>query len=242
MHQQKLFTRFEDSLNHCFYAEYYASVIHPDMNMVKTKTLAIIRVRKSSVFVLYNIIVNCCHPEIGKFKYHGTIPYSSHNLCIFATTLNYNVIGIFFLYFCDRFVKSSVIRFAVTQSQNVAVDVCLLPFIKLSYSNKCFERKFRSESVMFSFHKPKVYRSAQGCCICKAKSSSSRFTDSKKYENDFIECFQLSSPRCGEICNACVLLVKRFKRLPPGSERHWSHVSYLLCFSRRMMVEFVSSN
>lgn len=78
---------------------------------------------------------------------------------------------------------------------------------------------------MFSFHKPKVYRSTQGCCICKAKSSSSRFTDSKKYEADFIECFLLSTPRKGEICNACVLLVKRFKRLPPGSERHWSHVS-----------------
>lgn len=77
---------------------------------------------------------------------------------------------------------------------------------------------------MFSFHKPKVYRSTQGCCICKAKSSSSRFTDSKKYEIDFIECFQLASPRKGEICNACVLLVKRFKRLPPGSDRHWGHV------------------
>nr|XP_027236327.1 uncharacterized protein LOC113827629 isoform X2 [Penaeus vannamei] len=24
---------------------------------------------------------------------------------------------------------------------------------------------------MFSFHKPKVYRSTTGCCICKAKSS-----------------------------------------------------------------------
>lgn len=77
---------------------------------------------------------------------------------------------------------------------------------------------------MFSFHKPKVYRSSTGCCICKAKSSSSRFTDSKKYELDFIECFQLVTPRKGEICNACVLLVKRFKRLPPGSDRHWGHV------------------
>ncbi|KAJ6639681.1 SIN3-HDAC complex-associated factor, partial [Pseudolycoriella hygida] len=77
---------------------------------------------------------------------------------------------------------------------------------------------------MFSFHKPKVYRSTQGCCICKAKSSSSRFTDSKKYETDFIECFQLKTPRKGEICNACVLLVKRFKRLPPGSDRNWGHV------------------
>jgi Protein Family FAM60A len=34
----------------------------------------------------------------------------------------------------------------------------------------------------------------------------------------------LEVPRRGEICNACVLLVKRFKRLPPGSNRHWGHV------------------
>lgn len=53
---------------------------------------------------------------------------------------------------------------------------------------------------------------------------SSRFTDSKKYEADFIPCFLLQTPRQGEICNACVLLVKRFKRLPPGSDRHWGHV------------------
>ncbi|XP_003494549.2 uncharacterized protein LOC117242121 isoform X1 [Bombus vosnesenskii] len=77
---------------------------------------------------------------------------------------------------------------------------------------------------MFSFHKPKVYRSSTGCCICKAKSSSSRFTDSKKYEDDFIECFQLEERRTGEICNACVLLVKRWKKLPAGSNRNWRHV------------------
>ncbi|KMQ87968.1 protein fam60a [Lasius niger] len=77
---------------------------------------------------------------------------------------------------------------------------------------------------MFSFHKPKVYRSSTGCCICKAKSSSSRFTDSKKYEDDFMPCFQLEERRSGEICNACVLLVKRFKKLPPGSNRNWKHV------------------
>ncbi|XP_012279287.1 SIN3-HDAC complex-associated factor isoform X2 [Orussus abietinus] len=77
---------------------------------------------------------------------------------------------------------------------------------------------------MFSFHKPKVYRSSTGCCICKAKSSSSRFTDSKKYEEDFIECFQLEERRTGEICNACVLLVKRWKKLPAGSNRNWRHV------------------
>lgn len=77
---------------------------------------------------------------------------------------------------------------------------------------------------MFSFHKPKVYRSSTGCCICKAKSSSSRFTDSKKYEDDFMPCFLLEERRYGEICNACVLLVKRFKKLPPGSNRNWRHV------------------
>ncbi|XP_036341282.1 uncharacterized protein PB18E9.04c-like isoform X1 [Rhagoletis pomonella] len=77
---------------------------------------------------------------------------------------------------------------------------------------------------MFSFHKPRVYRSAEGCCICRAKSSSSRFTDSRKYEQDSMKCFDLKYPRHGEICNACVLLVKRFKRLPIGSTRHWGHV------------------
>lgn len=78
---------------------------------------------------------------------------------------------------------------------------------------------------MFAFHKPKVYRSTEGCCICKAKSSSSRFTDSKKYEDYFERCFLLKEQRQGEICNACVLLVKRYMRLPPGSRRNWVHVS-----------------
>jgi len=77
---------------------------------------------------------------------------------------------------------------------------------------------------MSSFHKPKIYRSPAGCCICRAKSSSSRFTDSKKYEEDFLQCFQLDQTRIGEICNACVLLVKRWKKLPKGSIRHWAHV------------------
>ncbi|KAB0357088.1 hypothetical protein FD754_001244 [Muntiacus muntjak] len=56
---------------------------------------------------------------------------------------------------------------------------------------------------MFGFHKPKMYRSIEGCCICRAKSSSSRFTDSKRYEKDFQS----------YICNACVLFVKRWKKL-----------------------------
>lgn len=78
--------------------------------------------------------------------------------------------------------------------------------------------------IMFSFHKPKIYRSISGCCICKAKSSSSRFTDSKKYEAEFEKCFKTSEKRSGEICNACVLLVKRWKKLPPGTQRDWRHV------------------
>jgi len=77
---------------------------------------------------------------------------------------------------------------------------------------------------MFTFHKPKVFRSANGCCICRAKSSSSRFTDSKRYESYFEKCFSLEEHRSGEICNACVLLVKRYMKLPPGSTRHWNHV------------------
>lgn len=77
---------------------------------------------------------------------------------------------------------------------------------------------------MFTFHKPKVFRSANGCCICRAKSSSSRFTDSKRYEAYFEKCFSLVEHRSGEICNACVLLVKRYIKLPAGSTRHWNHV------------------
>lgn len=79
---------------------------------------------------------------------------------------------------------------------------------------------------MFSFHKPKIYRSNLGCCICKAKSSSSRFTDSHKYEQEFERCFRIQEKRSGEICNACVLLVKRWKKLSPENRqtKHWHHV------------------
>uniref|UniRef100_A0A2I2YJA8 SIN3-HDAC complex associated factor n=1 Tax=Gorilla gorilla gorilla TaxID=9595 RepID=A0A2I2YJA8_GORGO len=54
----------------------------------------------------------------------------------------------------------------------------------------------------------------QGCCKTSHKSSSSRFTDSKRYEKDFQSCFGLHETRSGDICNACVLLVKRWKKLP----------------------------
>ncbi|GIY06760.1 SIN3-HDAC complex-associated factor [Caerostris extrusa] len=78
--------------------------------------------------------------------------------------------------------------------------------------------------IMFSFHRPKIYRSTNGCCICRAKSSSSRFTDSTRYESEFERCFRMSEKRSGEICNACVLLVKRWKKLPIGTNRDWHHV------------------
>ncbi|XP_061085807.1 SIN3-HDAC complex-associated factor-like [Conger conger] len=77
---------------------------------------------------------------------------------------------------------------------------------------------------MFGFHKPKIYRSLDGCCICRAKSSSSRFTDSQRYERDLQSCFGLCEARAGDICNACVLLVKRWKKLPAGSKKNWNHV------------------
>ncbi|XP_032815745.2 SIN3-HDAC complex-associated factor isoform X2 [Petromyzon marinus] len=79
-------------------------------------------------------------------------------------------------------------------------------------------------TTMFGFHRPKMYRSTDGCCICKAKSSSSRFTDSRRYQGDFKSCFGLTEARTGDICNACVLLVKRWKKLPAGSTRNWNHV------------------
>lgn len=36
---------------------------------------------------------------------------------------------------------------------------------------------------------------------------------------------RLSEDRVGDICNACVLLVKRWKKLPNGSKKNWNHVS-----------------
>lgn len=79
---------------------------------------------------------------------------------------------------------------------------------------------------MSSYHKPRVFRSNDGCCICKAKSSSSRFTDSGKYENAFSQCFKLEEnhKRQGDICNACVLIVKRWRVLPKDTEKDWHHV------------------
>ncbi|KAI5101334.1 family with sequence similarity 60, member A isoform 2 [Silurus meridionalis] len=89
---------------------------------------------------------------------------------------------------------------------------------------KLFAVVLSDQPEMFGFHKSKIYRSHEGCCICKTKSSSSRFTDSSRYEETFRLCFGLSEDRVGDICNACVLLVKRWKKLPHGSKKNWSHV------------------
>ena len=53
---------------------------------------------------------------------------------------------------------------------------------------------------------------------------SSRFTVSSKYEADFRRCFKLSSSRSGDICNACVLIVKRWRKLPRNNKKDWAHI------------------
>ena len=60
--------------------------------------------------------------------------------------------------------------------------------------------------------------------MCKYFFFSSRFTDSKKYEDDCVGCFKLAGVRNGEICNACVLIVKRWKKLPKDTDKDWHHV------------------
>ncbi|CAH8590918.1 unnamed protein product [Schistosoma curassoni] len=55
------------------------------------------------------------------------------------------------------------------------------------------------------------FRSQLGCCICGTKSSSSRFTSSQRYAEHFGACFgPQGTTRSGDLCNACVLCVKRW--------------------------------
>jgi len=72
--------------------------------------------------------------------------------------------------------------------------------------------------------KPKMFKSQNGCCICRAKSSSSRFTASDRYSPSFSGCFQIEDERRGDICNACVLIVKRWNKLPASENKNWAHV------------------
>ena len=138
---------------------------------------------------------------------------------------------------CTR-VSSSVYRTSVTKisadnpyQEVTGSSICRIRFapdIILNDNRNCTRHLHTYVTIrttMFSFHKPKTYRSLAGCCICRAKSSSSRFTDSARYEADFEKCFNIDEQRHGEICNACVLLVKRWKKLPKDSLRNWEHVS-----------------
>lgn len=116
-------------------------------------------------------------------------------------------------------VRFKIVSFVTKQREHP------IPLQKENKSLQQHKNYNNNKAIMFNFHKPRVYRSTDGCCICRAKSSSSRFTASRKYEKESMQCFNLHEPRNGEICNACVLLVKRYKRLPVGSKRHWGHVS-----------------
>lgn len=82
------------------------------------------------------------------------------------------------------------------------------------------------EFKMFSFYKLKIYRSINGCCICWVKFFSLWFIDSKRYECEFEKCFCICEKRVGEICNVCVLLVKRWKKLLEGISWYWYYVSF----------------
>jgi len=77
------------------------------------------------------------------------------------------------------------------------------------------------------------YHSLTGCCICGTKTSSSRFTSSARFESLFKPCFGITfdeNQRSGDICNACVLIVKRFRNSPRDSCKNWAHVSEVLIF------------
>ena len=56
-------------------------------------------------------------------------------------------------------------------------------------------------------------------CCC-----SSRFTTSERYATSFQGCFQVEEERRGDICNACVLIVKRWNKLPASVTKNWAHV------------------
>ena len=84
-------------------------------------------------------------------------------------------------------------------------------------------------TIVFQFLKMdrRKYRSTGGCVICGVKSALSMFTASTRYEEHFFNVFELDEERTGEICNSCVLLVKRWHDLDPESKatKSWRHVS-----------------
>ena len=79
-----------------------------------------------------------------------------------------------------------------------------------------------------------LFRDAIGCCICRTKSSSSRFTSSAPYESTFLACFE--ALRSGVMCNPCVLVVKRFRdsKEQLKGARNWACVSLIISFSMQL--------
>lgn len=67
-----------------------------------------------------------------------------------------------------------------------------------------------------------IYRQQKVCETERQPDANNQFYS--RYENEFERCFKTHEKRTGEICNACVLLVKRWKKLPPGTVRDWRHV------------------
>ena len=68
------------------------------------------------------------------------------------------------------------------------------------------------------------YQVRRSKSIINEEPFSSRFTSSAKYEIYFPDCFKLVETRAGQVCNACVLIVKRWRNLPEDTSKHWAHV------------------
>lgn len=64
---------------------------------------------------------------------------------------------------------------------------------------------------------------------CVSDVLNRRYKDSHSVCTLGLCCSRLSEDRVGDICNACVLLVKRWKKLPNGSKKNWNHVSHRYC-------------
>lgn len=90
--------------------------------------------------------------------------------------------------------------------------------------------KRRSSSVL---GKKKIKKKKHLCFACVRGCSDWSSTPELHYYSSYSDCvymppfvsLRLSEDRVGDICNACVLLVKRWKKLPNGSKKNWNHVS-----------------
>lgn len=147
------------------------------------------------------------------YNYIVFVPSVTCTMCSFKTTCRKNCLS-----------EHAPLSILCTKTYSSQLLHLSFPHFKFCSARNLFI-SFPICCVMFASHRPRVFRSRLGCCICGAKSSSSRFTSSSKYELLFRGCFQLNEERQGEICNACVLLVKRWKKLPSGSAKNWKHVS-----------------